>query len=62
MPQDPTPKRPAPAPSRAFPANAELKGRLRSDPPPRSPRPTVKNVFNVDARGNRPAMQPRKVG
>ncbi len=49
---------PAPAASKAFPANAELKGRVRSDPPPRAPRATVKNRFNVDPVGRRPAMKP----
>ncbi len=53
---------PAPAPSKAFPQNAELKGRVRSDPPPRAPRATVKNRFNTDARGTRPATtRPPKV-
>ena len=49
---------PAPAPSEAFPRNSELKGRVRSDPPPRAPRATVKNRFNTDQHGRRPAMTP----
>ncbi len=49
---------PAPTPSKAFPANAELKGRTRSDPPPRAERATKPNMFNVDRRGTRKAMQP----
>lgn len=57
-----TKHKPAPAPSKAFPQNAELKGRVRSDPPPRAPRATVSNRFNVDRHGRRPASTPpRKV-
>ncbi len=53
---------PAPAASKAFPANAELKGRVRSDPPPRAPRATVSNRLNTDRHGTRkPMTQPRKV-
>ncbi len=53
---------PAPAASRAFPANSELKGRVRSDPPPRAERATQSNIFNVDRHGKRKAMTPpRKV-
>ncbi len=49
---------PAPAASEAFPANRELKGRTRSDPPPRAERATKPNMFNVDKHGRRPAMKP----
>ena len=55
-------KTPAPAASKAFPQNAELKGRVRSDPPPRAPRATVKNRFNTDPVGARRATNlPPKV-
>ena len=51
-------KTPAPAASEAFPANSELKGRVRSDPPPRAERATVSNGFNTDRHGTRKAMTP----
>ncbi len=51
-------KTPSPPASKAFPANAEPKGRTRTGPPPRAERPTVKNRFNTDPKGRRPAMKP----
>ncbi len=51
-------KTPAPAASKAFPANAEPKGRTRTGPPPRAERATVSNRFNTDPKGRRPPMKP----
>ena len=51
-------KTPSPAASKAFPANAEPKGRTRTGPPPRAERPSKPNMFNVDKHGRRPAMKP----
>ena len=48
----------APKPGPGFPANSELKGRVRSDPPPRAARATQENRFNVDKHGRRPPMTP----
>ena len=49
---DPT-RTPAPAPSRAFPANTEPKGKTIFGPAPSKPRPAVENVFNDDKHGRR---------
>ena len=46
---------PAPAPSKAFPVNKEPKGKTRFGPDPRAPQATVRNRFNTDAKGTRPA-------
>ena len=57
----PTKTAPPPA-SKAFPANVEPRGAVRTGPPPRSERATVSNIFNVDRHGKRKAMTPpRKV-
>ena len=48
-----TPSTPAPAPSKAFPANVEPKGRTHFGPQPTPHRPAVENVFNDDKHGRR---------
>lgn len=55
-------KTPAPQASRAFPANVEPRGAVRTGPPPRAERATQSNIFNVDRHGKRKAMVlPRRV-
>ncbi len=44
---------PAPASSRAFPANVEPRGKTHFGPAPHPPRPSVGNVFNTDKHGKR---------
>ena len=59
---DATPKRPAPKPSTAFPANVEPRGKTRFGPAPTTQKPPVQNIFNSDRHGKRPPMTPpRKV-
>ena len=59
---DATPKRPAPKPSAAFPANAEPRGKTRFGPAPRAERPVTENRNNTDRHGKRKAMVlPRRV-
>ena len=52
--QPPMPKH-KPGPSTAFPKNVEPRGKQRFGPDPRAPQPPVKNIFNTDAKGTRPA-------
>ena len=51
-------KPPSPPASKAFPANAEPRGAVRTGPPPRAERASKPNMFNVDKHGRRPAMKP----
>ena len=44
---------PAPAPSKAFPANTEPKGKTIFGPQPTPHRPAAENIFNVDKHGKR---------
>ena len=51
-------KTPSPPASKAFPANVEPRGAVRTGPPPRAERATVSNRFNTDKHGRRPPMKP----
>ncbi len=53
-----TKHKPAPAASKAFPANVEPRGAVRTGPPPRAERATQENRFNTDKHGKRKAMTP----
>ena len=50
----------APGASPAFPKNVEPRGAVRTGPPPRAERASVKNMFNRDsgAVSKRPPMKP----
>ncbi len=48
-----TPKTPAPASSKAFPANVEPRGQQHFGPAPRPHQPARENIFNVDKFGRR---------
>lgn len=48
-----TPSGKASGASKAFPANAEPKGKTHFGPQPTPHRPAVENVFNVDKHGKR---------